>query len=139
MRWPTLLAISLTFTACSGVDSDLPPEYRRVEVPEARLRSPEARAHGRALFEQNCAICHGVRGDGHGRRSAALSPRPPDFTSPEWRRSMTPRHAFFVVSEGVRGTPMPSWKWLGEDDAWDLVAYVLSLAGTSSSDTGGAS
>jgi hypothetical protein len=26
----------------------------------------------------------------------------------------------------------------GEDDAWDLVAYVLSLAGTSSSDTDGA-
>jgi high-affinity iron transporter len=129
MRWrPTALAISLTFTACSGVDSDLPPQYRKVEVPEARLRSPEARAHGRALFEQNCAICHGERGDGHGRRSAALSPRPPDFTSPEWHRSMTPRHAFFVIREGVRGTPMPSWKWLGEDDAWDLVAYVLSLA-----------
>jgi high-affinity iron transporter len=139
MRWrPTALAISLTFTACSGVDSDLPPQYRKVEVPEARLRSPEARAHGRALFEQNCAICHGERGDGHGRRSAALSPRPPDFTSPEWHRSMTPRHAFFVIREGVRGTPMPSWKWLGEDDAWDLVAYVLSLA-EPSADVSGAS
>lgn len=131
-RLPTLLAISLTLTACRGVDSDLPSEYRRVTVPVARLSSAEARARGRALFEKNCVLCHGERGNGHGRRSAALSPRPPDFTSPQWRQRTTPRRAYFVIREGVRGTAMPSWKWLGEDDAWDLVSYVLSLAATSS-------
>ena len=44
------LTLSLTFTACSGPDSDLPEGLPRVPVPEARLRSPEARARGRALF-----------------------------------------------------------------------------------------
>jgi high-affinity iron transporter len=131
-RLPTLLAISLTFTACRGADSDLPSEYRSVTVPEARLSSAEARVRGRALFEKNCVLCHGLRGDGHGRRSTGLSPRPPDFTSPQWRARTTPRRVFFVIREGVRGTAMPSWKWLGEDDAWDLVSYVLSLAETSS-------
>jgi mono/diheme cytochrome c family protein len=137
-RLPTLLAILLTFTACRGADSDLPSEYRSLKVPEARLGSEEARARGRALFEKNCVLCHGERGNGHGRRSAALSPRPPDFTSPQWRARTSPRRAYFVIREGVRGTAMPSWKWLGEDDAWDLVSYVLSLAATSS-DRGGAS
>jgi mono/diheme cytochrome c family protein len=33
-----------------------------------------------------------------------------------------------VIREGVRGTPMPSWKALSEDECWDLVAYVLSGA-----------
>ena len=49
-RLPAALAISLTYTACSGPDSELPPAYRGVAVPEARLRSPEAIARGRVRF-----------------------------------------------------------------------------------------
>ena len=34
-----------------------------------------------------------------------------------------------MIREGVPGTPMPNWKWtLDEGDAWDLVAYVRSVA-----------
>lgn len=120
-------AISLTFTACSRVDSDLPPAYRRLPVPEARLRSAQALARGRALFAANCVLCHGERGDGHGRRASGFSKAPADFTDPAWRRRATPRRVFFAIREGVRGTPMPSWSFLGEDEAWDLAAYVLSL------------
>jgi high-affinity iron transporter len=115
-------------TGCRGIDSDLPPAYRNVNVPEVRLSSPAAREHGRVLFQQNCALCHGERGDGHGPRAPTLSPRPQDFTDPDWHWRTTPRRAFFVIREGVRGTPMASWKALREDDTWDLVAYVLSLA-----------
>lgn len=132
-RLPTLLAISLTFTACRSSDSRLPPEYRRIQVPRARLDSPEARSRGRTLFEENCALCHGERGDGDGLRSAGLTRPPTDFTNPAWRQSTTPRRIFFAVREGLRGTPMPSWKWLGEDAAWDLAAFVLSLDGADSS------
>jgi mono/diheme cytochrome c family protein len=122
------LAISLTCTACSRPDSDLPRAYRRVEVPEARLRSPEAIARGRALYEANCTLCHGERADGRGRRTAGLSVAPTRFTDPKWRRRTSPRRAFFAVREGLRGTPMPSWRWLSEDETWDVVAYVLSVA-----------
>jgi mono/diheme cytochrome c family protein len=51
-----------------------------------------------------------------------------DFTDPTWRARVTPRRAYFVIREGVRGTPMPAWKALDEDEVWDLVAYVLSVA-----------
>jgi len=136
-RLPTLLAISLTFSGCRGPDSDLPPEYRGVKVPEARLRSPEAQARGRRLFEENCTLCHGPRGDGHGLRSAGLARPPADFTNPNWRRRTTPRRTFFAIREGLRGTPMPAWKWLGEDAAWDLVACVLSLEAPPAPGAGG--
>ena len=121
------LTLSLTFTACSGPDSDLPEAYRRLEVPEVLLRSPEARASGRKLFLANCALCHGERGDGHGMRSTGLAKAPASFTDPVWRRNATPRRVFFVIREGVHGTPMPAWNWLSKDEAWDLVAYLLSL------------
>jgi mono/diheme cytochrome c family protein len=121
------LTISLTSTACRGPDSGLPEAYRRVAVPTARLGSPEARARGRALFVAHCAICHGERGDGHGMRSTGFAVPPANFTDPAWRRGATPRRVFFAIREGVRGTAMPSWRWLSEAQTWDLVAYVLSL------------
>ncbi|MGD8894798.1 MAG: cytochrome c [Acidobacteriota bacterium] len=133
MRWlPAALAISLTCTACNGPDSDLPPSYRHVAVPAERLRSGEAIARGEALYETHCALCHGERGDGRGRRSAGFAKRPTRFADPGWRDRTTPRRVFFTIREGVSGTPMPSWRWLSEDETWDLAAYVLSLAGTAS-------
>jgi mono/diheme cytochrome c family protein len=124
------LTISLTLTACSRPDSGLPDAYRRIAVPSARLASPEARARGRALFVSNCTLCHGQRGDGRGPRTAGFSKPPANFTDPAWRRDATPRRVFFAIREGVRGTPMPSWRWLRDDEIWDLVAYVLSIGGT---------
>jgi mono/diheme cytochrome c family protein len=124
------LTISLTLTACRGPDSGLPEAYRRIDVPQARLGLPEARANGRALFAADCVLCHGERGDGHGLRSAGFVKAPANFTDPAWRRGVTPRRVFFAIREGVHGTPMPAWSWLSTDEAWELVAYLLSLGPT---------
>jgi len=112
---------------CRDVDRDLPPPYRNVTVPEAQMTSAAARARGRVLFETNCALCHGVRGDGHGQRREGLDVPPRDFTNPDWRQHTSARHVFFAIREGLAGTPMPAWKSLSERDAWDLTAFVLSL------------
>ncbi len=129
MSWrPAALAISLTCTACRGVDSNLPPAYRHLPVPQLRLRSAEAQARGRTLFAANCVLGHGERGDGHGRRASGFAKAPANFTDAAWRRGVTPRRVFFVIREGLRGTPMPAWGFLSEDETWDLAAYVLSLS-----------
>jgi mono/diheme cytochrome c family protein len=39
-----------------------------------------------------------------------------------------PAYIYYIIREGKRGTAMPSWKVLDEDETWDLVAYVLSVA-----------
>lgn len=113
--------------SCSR-DGDLPPAYRRLAVPTERLSSPEAAARGRRLYEKTCALCHGMRGDGHGPRREGLSKPPRDFTSVAWRSSASPRRVFFAIREGLHGTPMPAWRDLDDGEAWDLAAYVLSLS-----------
>ena len=117
----------LVSPGCADVDRDLPRDYRRVEIPTARLASTEARMRGQQLFVQNCALCHGERGDGQGVRREGLTRAPRDFTMTAWRESTSPRHVFYAIREGLPGTPMPGWKALSEQDAWDMTSYVLSF------------
>jgi high-affinity iron transporter len=121
--------MALSFAGCAGADQDLPRAYRRIEVPEALLSSTATQTRGRKLFLEHCALCHGEQGDGHGARTEGLTRAPRDFTDMNWRRSISPRRVFFVIREGLSGTPMPQWKSLSEQDAWDMTAYVLSLGG----------
>lgn len=122
------MALGLFTLACKGADGDLPPAYRSLAVPEARLGATDARERGRRLFLEHCALCHGVSGNGRGARTEGFVRSPRDFTDVSWRRITSPRHVFFAVREGIHGTAMPSWKTLPDDDLWDLTAFVLSIA-----------
>ena len=126
---PAALLFWLALSGCSREDAGLPASYRRVEVPAARLGSAEARGRGRALFLDHCALCHGERANGRGPRREAFDRPPADFTDPGWRQRTSERRAFYLISEGVRGTAMPSWRpSLDEAEVWDLVAYLRSVA-----------
>lgn len=125
----TVLALCCAWGCSRGGAGALPPAYRRLDVPEGRLASSQARERGRVLFARHCSLCHGERADGRGARREGLSTRPRDFTDPAWRRQASPRAVFVAIREGVQGTAMPSWKSLGVDDTWDLVAFLLSVGG----------
>jgi mono/diheme cytochrome c family protein len=112
---------------CADADRDLPREYRRLAVPEDRLEAKDARERGRRVFDVNCAICHGERGDGLGLRREGLVGRPRDFTTTAWRASISPRRVVFAIREGLPQTSMPAWPTLADDEVWDVTAYVLSL------------
>lgn len=131
-RLATLLTAIWALSACRGSGPDLPGTYRRLAVPEARLTSPEARARGRTTFLAHCAICHGVRGDGHGLRHTTIDPAPTNFLAPRWHQTVTPRYLYWRIREGVPGTAMPAWNTLGPDETWDLVAYLESIGGEAS-------
>ena len=129
MKATGALLMSLALSACSAEEADTSAiDYTHVEVPLERLSTKDARERGRALFMQKCALCHGQHADGNGVRSKGLSGKPADFTNPDWRAAATPRFVFRIVSEGKRGTSMPAWPTLTQDQKWDVVAYVLSVA-----------
>jgi len=51
--------------------------------------SEEARSTAASLFGDRCAVCHGTDGDGNGPGAANLNPKPADFRSHKWQRSVT--------------------------------------------------
>ena len=122
------LMMSLGLWACSARSGQASVDYSTLEVPVDRLASDDARARGRALFQQKCALCHGVRADGQGLRRQGLSQAAANFQSKDWRANTSPRGLYQVLGEGKRGTSMPAWPTLNDDEKWDVAAYVLSVS-----------
>lgn len=80
---------------------------------------------GKALFQQLCAVCHGDKGKGDGIASAALIPKPANFTSEKFH-NQTDGAVFWKLTEGK--APMASYKEsLSETQRWQLVNYLKSL------------
>ena len=108
MRWTWLgvAAMSPACLACSDL-GDRHELQRAAASYQARLADPAARARGRVLYQQNCALCHGERGDGRGIRREGLSTSPRDFTDPSWQKGTTPLQVYLTVRDGKAGTSMP--------------------------------
>lgn len=127
MKRTTATLILLALSACEP-DARISNEYEQQQVPVDRIASDEARARGREIYRDKCALCHGKSADGHGARRKGLSKPPSNFQREQWRQSVTPKYVFQVVSEGKQGTSMPAFPTLTEEQRWDVVAYVLSVA-----------
>jgi mono/diheme cytochrome c family protein len=128
MKLMGALLTSLALSACNARYDVSASDFGEVQAPIERLASDDARARGRVLYRNKCALCHGERADGNGVRTKGLSGKPINFQSKEWRASTEPLALFDILSEGKRGTSMPAWPTLSADEKWDLIAYVLSVA-----------
>jgi cbb3-type cytochrome c oxidase subunit III len=104
----------------------------------AKLKNPvasnaESVAAGQKLYAKNCASCHGESGKGDGKMGAQLKPLPSDLTDAEWKHGSTDGEIFTVLRDGIRTTPMKSFKSkMTEHELWDVVNYVRSLGPTRS-------
>jgi high-affinity iron transporter len=96
-------------------------------VPAGLLASRDAQQAGAAIFAANCAICHGANGDGRGERREGIVPPPANLKLPPWSDPDSAGKVFLVIRNGVRGTAMPAWPSLGDQQIWNVVAYIVSL------------
>ncbi len=101
-RWIGLL-IGLIFgmSGCTSKDT-APAEPKAAEPAPAPAAEPEGDpvAEAAAIFENRCTVCHGATGKGDGDGSAALDPKPRDFTDPEWQTSVTDDHLQKIIVFG---------------------------------------
>ncbi|HXC50837.1 MAG TPA: c-type cytochrome [Candidatus Limnocylindrales bacterium] len=64
------------------------------EIPAAATQEADT------VWQQRCSTCHGAGGKGDGAAAAALVPKPRDFTSADWQKSVTDDHLQKVILEG---------------------------------------
>lgn len=88
---------------------------------------PDVR-NGQALFQENCAPCHGAAGLGDGPTAADLPQGATALADLAIARAASPATWFEVVKEGRMSLFMPPWKnRLSDEQIWDVVAYSLAL------------
>ena len=96
-------------------------------IPVAPKALPDLKK-GAALFQAQCAACHGATGGGDGPLAAKLEPPPIAFTDGERARSRSLMALYQVVSQGVSGTSMPSFASLPDEDRWALAFFAGALS-----------
>lgn len=103
--------------------------YRLANPLEA---SRKQRRAGRELYGEGlqpaCADCHGSKGEGNGPLAEQFDPRPRNFTCSETVNGIPDGQLYWIVRNGSPGTAMPAFDFLEDEEIWQLVLYLRSLA-----------
>lgn len=96
-------------------------------VPLAPAQVPDV-ARGAALYADNCASCHGAKGEGPPPAFAQLDPPPIAFADRDRARDRSLFSLYQVITQGLEGTAMQSYASLSEEDRWALAFHSGTLA-----------
>lgn len=117
-----LFLLSLVFVASSVWAQSPEPSF-------------EEYAHGRYVYERNCIICHGKRGDGKGELSETIIPKPRSFRegmfkfrSTPWEKMPTDQDLRRTITGGLSGTAMGMFSQLPVDDVDAVIEYVKAFS-----------
>ena len=101
-----------------------PTTYLRPAIPYAAISV----AHGRALYREHCAPCHGIAGYGDGPAASGLPRRPADLTA-KHTADHTVGDLFWWLTNGIDGSPMRGFgDRLSEEARWDLINFLRTVA-----------
>ncbi len=94
----------------------------------------DAKAEAMQIFTTRCATCHGATGKGDGAASAALNPKPRNFSDKTWQTSVTDAHIEKIIELGgpaVGKSPLmpPNPDLAGKPVVKELRAHIRSLGG----------
>jgi mono/diheme cytochrome c family protein len=90
---------------------------------------------GEKIYLENCAACHGQKGDGKGPEANRLKTKPRDFTTGNYKFRSTPsgslpldQDIFRTISRGVRATSMLAQLHLSENERWAVTEYLKTFS-----------
>jgi cytochrome c len=119
--------------ALTGLWISAADEPKPVVVPESEKAKknpvpnvPEALESGKTLFQSQCAMCHGAKGDGRGDIAVSQKLKVPDFTDPKTQERRTDGELFYILSHGHGD--MPAEKRLADQNKWEMILYLRTLA-----------
>jgi mono/diheme cytochrome c family protein len=102
---------------------------------DAFAQEDEAHAQGRIVYEQYCALCHGVRGDGQGPIASLFQTKPRNFIKGEYKIKSTPSGSppldadlLRSVKLGLPGTAMTSHAYLSDEEIRAVVSYIKTFS-----------
>lgn len=106
-----------------------------IGLATAQARMEETLVQGRAVYQANCAVCHGLRGDGQGQAAHMFRVQPRDFRQGIFKFRSTPSGSLptdddllRTVWQGIRWTAMVGRDDLGPSDLEAVIQYLKSFS-----------
>lgn len=88
---------------------------------------PENLKAGQEDFDEHCAGCHGLNGDGENRFEADFNPRIPKLTG--GAQKWSDGELYFIIANGISMTGMPGFgKNHDPKEIWGMILWVRHLA-----------
>jgi len=101
--------------------------YAKHEVAPRVAGLTRQQQRGAALFQANCAFCHGGDGTGKNWIGQFMEPKARDLTQ-YTAQAMPPARLRQVIREGLPGTSMPAWQAVLRPAEIDAVAAYVARA-----------
>lgn len=106
------------------------PKFDLASVKEPWLPNPDVALAGQKLYKQNCALCHGEKGDLVGG-----IPNARNLVIGEWTRGGGMIGHYKMLQEGIPGTQMASFKaTLKPQERWAILNYIETITNNKSTD-----
>lgn len=103
-----------------GVPADAANVVNPIAADDASLQE------GEEIYKASCITCHGEQGRGDGPVAASLDPKPADFRS-EYVKQLSDGELFYIITNGIEGSPMQAWGFFEEERRWHLVNYLRTF------------
>ncbi len=121
-------AVFAAAIACFGCGGwNVPPSAKELKNPIPANSTTLGAA--RALYQNDCAKCHGINGDGKKPPDSmySYSTKPTNFTDAKLVDAMSDGEIFWKITNGRK--PMPSFKnRLTDEQRWQLVNLLRTFA-----------
>ena len=77
---------------------------------------------GKKLFDNNCQMCHGIKGDGKGPAASSFSPGPADFTREDFWQGNVDQKIADAITNGAG--VMPAFSNIDPDQIKEIIDYM---------------
>ena len=123
LTFVVVLAVASIANAQKAKPWDAPEKFKTMKNA---VKSDEASINaGKALFNKNCASCHGKAGLGDGPKARGLETFPGDFSKADFQKQ-SDGELFFKTKTGREDMPKYDGK-IDDEGVWQIVNFMRTL------------
>lgn len=121
-----LCAVTLVVLVPSSTPAS--PPIQSAAAKNAPKPASDPAARGKALYQRDCALCHGDTGDGKTDLAKDMQLTMSDWTDPKSLATQTDQQLFSIIRNGKEKMPSEDVGRAKDDEVRDMIAYIRTLA-----------
>ena len=137
MLKPFLLLTAVVMFGLMSASAQAHPSKSVVHASEAKSQhgasaaqaaAADEQANAKALYQRDCALCHGASGDGKTEVAKSMDLTMSDWTDPKTLSGKSDKELFDAIRKGTDKMPPEDSARAKDSEVQGLITYIRSLA-----------